>query len=103
VPQVPYATNLDKYNILAISALMAVVLECFIVAVYGDDFRNKWIELDDMFYKLIAAVWIIIHLFIYVGSGTQWFHQNITQVRNSLKGSSSLVKGIQSIPFKKNL
>jgi len=103
VPQVPYATNLDKYNILAISALMAVVLECFIVAVYGDDFRNKWIELDDMFYKLIAAVWIIIHLFIYVGSGTQWFHQTITQVRKSLKGPSRLGKGIQSIPFKKNL
>jgi hypothetical protein len=90
VPQVPYATNLDKYNILAISALMAVVLECFIVAVYGDDFRNKWIELDDMFYKSIAAVWIIIHLFIFicVGSGTQWFHQTITQVRKSLKGPS---------------
>lgn len=103
VPQVPYTTNLDKYNILTISALMTVVLECFIVAVYGDDYRNKWIELDDMFYKSIAVVWIIIHLIISVGLATQCFHQSITQVRKSLKGTSRTGKGIQSIPFKKNL
>ena len=103
VPQVPYMTNLDKYNIMAISALMVVVLECFVVAAYGDDYRNKWIELDDMFYKSIAAIWIIIHLFICVGAGTQSFHQSIAQVRKSLKGPSRVGKGIQSIQFKKNL
>lgn len=104
VPQVPYVTNLDKYNIMTISALMAVVMECFVVAAYGDDYRNKWIELDDMFYKSIAAVWIIIHLIICVGAGTQSFHQSIAQVRKSfLIGPSRVGKGIQSIPFKKNL
>jgi len=101
IPPAPYMTHLDKYNLLVIMVLMAVVLECFIVAAYGDEHRNRWIELDGIFYKWITVVWVIIHLLIYVGACTQWCHQSMEQVRKSLEDTSSDGKGVQSIPFKK--
>lgn len=86
VPKIPYQTYLDIYNVIAILALAAWVIENFLVSgrfyPADDEFAN---EVDLYFAIIWNSLWISFHVLIWMGSYFGWFQNSWEAVETKEK------------------
>lgn len=81
VPQVPYMTTLDKYNLLCFAALGILIIKCVVIH-YIDDEQDKQDFNDDFIYGYVI-IWVGFHIIIWIGSKNKLFSESWDNVHKS--------------------
>lgn len=75
VPNVSYLTRLDKYIIFTFIMLSFVVLESFFVSLVPSRHYDIGRGFDVAIVSVFVVIWIVLHLFIWVGSVKNYFYK----------------------------
>ena len=105
VPQVPYMTSLDKYNLLCFAALGILIIKC-VVLYYIDDEQDKQDFNEDFIYGYVT-IWVGFHVLILIGSKYNLFSESWDTVHKSnakppliLAGNISVDQVVETISLK---
>ncbi len=72
IPKISYQTWLDRYVVLAMVLVFGVFLETFLVSGSFGNFPF----VDIIFFEVCTAVWLAVHVYIFIGSRCGWFLQS---------------------------
>ena len=72
VPPTPYLTFLDMYVLFSFVVIGFEVAESFIVS-YAT--KRNYLQSENIFFFILAALWLSIHVFLVVGTHFKWFYQ----------------------------
>ena len=81
VPQVPYLTTLDIYNLISFAALAVLILQSVILHYTDEEYKETF---NENFIFGFLILWVGLHLFIFIGSKLDIFSESWERVLKSI-------------------